>query len=54
MLSDNPASNVLIKTLTGAMISIGETGIVISNGKGASISMIGPSVIVNGGALTVT
>ena len=54
MLSDNPAANVLIKTLTGAMISIGESGIVISNGKGASIVMSGPSVIVNGGALAVT
>ncbi|MCK0195353.1 phage baseplate assembly protein V [Ancylobacter sp. 6x-1] len=54
MLSDNPAANVLIKTLTGAMITIGEAGIIISNGKGASISMVGPSVIVNGGALTVT
>ena len=54
MLSDNPAMNVLIKTLTGAMIQIGETGIIISNGKGASITLAGPSVIVNGGALTVT
>jgi uncharacterized protein involved in type VI secretion and phage assembly len=54
MLSDNPAMNVMLKTLSGAMISIGESGILISNGKGASISMVGPSVIVNGGALTVT
>ena len=54
MLSDNPAMNVMIKTLTGAMITVGEAGIMISNGKGASISMVGPSVIVNGGALTVT
>jgi uncharacterized protein involved in type VI secretion and phage assembly len=54
MLSDTPASNVLIKTLTGAMIQIGEAGITISNGKGASISLTGPSVIINGGALQVT
>jgi uncharacterized protein involved in type VI secretion and phage assembly len=54
MLSDNPAMNVLIKTLTGAMIQIGEAGIMISNGKGASITLAGPSVIINGGALTVT
>ena len=54
MLSDSPAQNVLIKTLTGAMISISEAGIIISNGKGASISLVGPSVIVNGGALAVT
>jgi len=54
MLSDIPATNVVIKTLTGAAITIGEAGIVISNGKGASIALTGPSVIVNAGALTVT
>jgi uncharacterized protein involved in type VI secretion and phage assembly len=54
MLSDNPLQNVLIKTTTGASILIGEAGITISNGKGASIELVGPSVIVNGGALTVT
>jgi hypothetical protein len=36
------------------MIQIGESGILISNGKGASILLSGPSVTVNGGALTVT
>jgi uncharacterized protein involved in type VI secretion and phage assembly len=54
VLSDNTAQSVLINTSSGAMISVGESGIVISNGKGASISLTGPSVIVNGGALTVT
>jgi len=54
LLSDNPAANVMIKTVSGAMISIGESGIVISNGKGASISLTGPSVIINAGALQVT
>jgi uncharacterized protein involved in type VI secretion and phage assembly len=54
MLSDMPAQNVLIKTTTGAMISIGESGIVISNGKGASIALVGPSVTINNGALAVT
>lgn len=54
MLSDMPAQNVLIKTATGAMISIGESGIMISNGKGASISLVGPSVTINNGALAIT
>lgn len=54
LLSDNPAQNLLIKTATGALISIGEAGIMISNGKGASIALTGTSVIVNGGALSVT
>lgn len=53
-LSDNPAQQVFIKTITGAMISIGASGIVISNGQGASIALTGPSVIINGGALTIT
>jgi hypothetical protein len=56
MLSDlpPPAGGVLIKTLTGAAIAINDLGIVISNGKGASISMVGPTVAINGTALVVT
>lgn len=53
-LSDNPALEVLIKTLSGATIMIGQAGITILNGQGASIAMVGPSVIINGGALTIT
>ncbi len=53
-LSDNPAQQVLLKTLTGATIMIGAAGITISNGQGASIQMSGPSVIINNGALTIT
>jgi uncharacterized protein involved in type VI secretion and phage assembly len=53
-LSDLPAQSVMIKTATGALITIGATGIVISNGQGASIAMTGPSVIINNGALTIT
>jgi hypothetical protein len=48
-----PTGGVLIKTTTGAMISVSDVGIVISNGKGATISMLGPTVDVNAGALTV-
>ena len=53
-LSDNPAQQVLIQTATGAMITIGAAGIQILNGQGASIAMVGPSVIINNGALTIT
>jgi hypothetical protein len=35
------------------MISISDTGIVISNGQGATILMTGPSVTINEGALEV-
>jgi uncharacterized protein involved in type VI secretion and phage assembly len=54
MLSDNPAANVLIKTLSGAVIQVGASGIVISNGQGASIALTGASVMINGNALMVT
>jgi uncharacterized protein involved in type VI secretion and phage assembly len=56
MLSDlpGPTGGILLKTTTGAMISINDVGITISNGKGATILMNGPTVTVNGGALVVT
>jgi uncharacterized protein involved in type VI secretion and phage assembly len=55
MISDlpGPTGGILLKTLTGAMISINEIGITISNGKGATIVMAGPSVNINNGAFTV-
>lgn len=53
-LSDNPAQQVFIKTVTGAMVMIGAAGITLMNGQGASIQMTGPSVIINNGALVVT
>jgi uncharacterized protein involved in type VI secretion and phage assembly len=48
-----PAGGIMLKTATGAMISISDTGIVIANGKGATITLIGPAVDVNEGALSV-
>lgn len=56
LLSDlpGPTGGVLIKTMTGAMISINDVALTISNGKGASIVMAGPTVTINGGALTIT
>lgn len=48
-----PTGGILIKTVTGAMISVSDIGITISNGKGAVISMIGPSTDINAGGLTV-
>lgn len=53
-MSDNPAQQVMIRTATGAMINIGAAGIQITNGQGASIAMVGASVIINNGALTIT
>ena len=56
MISDapGPVGGILLKTTTGAMIAINDVGITISNGKGAVITMTGPIVDVNAGALTIT
>jgi uncharacterized protein involved in type VI secretion and phage assembly len=56
MISDlpGPTGGILIKSTTGALISVNDLGITISNGKGATIAMVGPSVTVNAGALVVT
>jgi hypothetical protein len=48
-----PTGGILIQTTTGAMISVSDVGIIISNGKGAIINMTGPTVDVNLGALTI-
>lgn len=48
-----PTGGVLIQTTSGAMISVSDVGITISNGKGATLTLTGPTVDVNLGALTV-
>ena len=48
-----PAGGILLKSVSGAMIMINETGITISNGQGATILMAGPTVTINNGALVV-
>jgi len=48
-----PAGGIVIQTPTGAMISVSDDGIVISNGKGATISLTGPTTDINRGGLTV-
>lgn len=55
MISDTPGptGGILLKSSTGALISISEIGITISNGQGATINMTGPAVTINEGALEV-
>ena len=55
MISDlpGPTGGILLKTTAGALISINELGITISNGQGATITLTGPTVNINAGALTV-
>jgi hypothetical protein len=48
-----PTGGIMLKSTTGAMIIVNDTGIYIQNGKGASLIMAGPTVTVNNGALVV-
>ena len=56
MVSDvpGPTGGIMLKSPLGASIIVNDTGIYIQNGKGASITLIGPTVTVNTGALVVT
>ncbi len=56
LISDTPgpAGGLLIKLNSGATIMVNQTGITIQNGQGASVTMNGPVVNLNLGALTVT
>jgi uncharacterized protein involved in type VI secretion and phage assembly len=48
-----PLGGIMLKSTTGASLIVNDTGIYIQNGKGATITLIGPSVDINTGALTV-
>ncbi len=48
-----PTGGIMLKSPTGASILVNDTGIYIQNGKGASITLVGPSVMINNGALNV-
>jgi hypothetical protein len=57
MISDMPPTpatgGIILKSTTGAMIVVNDSGIYITNGKGATITMVGPTVTINNGALVV-
>jgi len=48
-----PTGGIMLKSTTGATLIVNDTGIYIQNGKGAMISMVGPAIDFNGGALTI-
>ena len=48
-----PTGGIMLKSTSGALISISDTGIIISNGAGATIALMGPAVTINEGALEV-
>jgi uncharacterized protein involved in type VI secretion and phage assembly len=49
-----PTGGIMIRSASGATLIVNDTGIYIQNGKGASITLIGPSVAINQTALVVT
>ncbi len=55
MISDlpGPTGGIVLKSATGASLIVNDTGIYIQNGKGASITMVGPTITINNGALTI-
>jgi uncharacterized protein involved in type VI secretion and phage assembly len=57
MVSDSAPTpltgGIVLKSTTGAMIVVNDSGIYLDNGKGASITLVGPTVDVNLGGLTV-
>jgi hypothetical protein len=58
VLSDSPPTpltgGIVLKSALGAMIVVNDSGIYIQNGKGASITMLGPAVTINMGAMIIT
>ena len=57
MVSDSAPTpitgGIVLKSTSGAMIVVNDSGIYIQNGKGASITMIGPTVTINNGAMVI-
>ncbi len=48
-----PTGGIMLKSATGATLIVNDTGIYIQNGKGAALTLVGPVVDINNGALTV-
>jgi uncharacterized protein involved in type VI secretion and phage assembly len=57
VISDMPpgptTGGIILKSATGAKIVVNDSGIYIDNGKGGSITLVGPNVTINKGALAV-
>jgi uncharacterized protein involved in type VI secretion and phage assembly len=53
VISDTPGGGILIQTAGGAKIEVTDAGITISTGQGAELTLRGPTVDINNGALTI-
>lgn len=49
-----PTGGIMLKSAAGATIIVNDTGIYIQNGKGASLTLVGPTTNINAGALVIT
>ncbi len=58
VISDMPPTpatgGIILQSTTGAKIVVNDSGIYIDNGKGATVELVGPTVMINKSALTVT
>lgn len=58
MVSDMPPTpltgGIVLKSTTGAMLVVNDSGIYIDNGKGASIWLVGPTITFNKTAMAIT
>lgn len=48
-----PTGGIMLKSATGSTLIVNDTGIYIQNGKGASLTLVGPTTDINTSALTV-
>lgn len=53
-LGPSGLGGITLQSATGATIAVNDVGITITNGKGATITLTGPTVDINLGALTIT
>ncbi len=53
-LGPSGVGGITLQSAGGATISVNDIGITITNGKGATITLTGPTVDINLGALTIT
>ncbi|MFO1434152.1 MAG: phage baseplate assembly protein V [Candidatus Competibacteraceae bacterium] len=49
-----PTGGIMLKSTSGATIIVNDTGIIIQNGKGASIMLTGPTVNIVGNPVSIT
>jgi hypothetical protein len=55
IISDTPGptGGIMLRSATGATLIVNDSGIFVQNGKGAMITMTGPTVTINNGALVI-